>query len=441
MTRTGKKRSNWGLIVVISVFAVLTFIVIAAVVLLLITRPTSFDSSGNSLLTNTGPLTRLNTAQIDPALALAGLGGAPEAEVIVEAIDKERLETALAGLLFSPELADKESAGDFLFLADAYMANNQLKNAKFGFEMAGTIATLSPDIPDTVRAAIFMQAGEGLISLNEPELAKFYFDQAFAIASGSPNLQAAHRRPILQQLQKNYILLNERELARQSLDLSANPPDLDFLPETTALLPQGEAIPLPRSIQEAETNRWIKAQELAALLVERGGHASPAAITALEEALIEEDKQKLPFFEDELASTTQLSEKINITLAKIKWLSIKYRVAKQGYGLSIVPEWEADAEQIRADLTKTYEKLYPLYADYIVALPEVSQIDQATMEKLRREVLAGELGRYPNYPVEQRRKQLLDTSSHLMANQPELKIFIGTNNLAGQDRFMLQKAE
>jgi hypothetical protein len=216
---------------------------------------------------------------------------------------------------------------------------------------------------------------------------------------------------------------------------------LEFVPETTTLLPPGEHIPLPQAIQEAETNRWISAQELAALLVERGGHAPSSAIKALEEALLEEDRQKLPFFDNELASTTQLSKRVDITLAKIRWLSIKYRVAKLGYGMSIVPDWEENAEQIRAELTKTYEKLYPLYADYIVALPEISQIDLATEEKLRREVLAGELGRYPNYPEEQRQKQLLDISSQLIESQPELNIFIGTELLAGQDKYTLQTAE
>ena len=441
MAQTSKRKSPWGLIIVIGVFSVLTFIIIAALVLLLITRSNSADSRGQSLLINTGPLTRLDTEQIDPALALATLGGFPGAEVIIEAIDKDRPETALATLLFAPELSDKESAGDFLLLAEAYLVKGQPENAIFSYDMAGTIATLSPDIPDTTRATLFMQVGEGLIDQNEPDLAKFYIDQAYIVAANSPYLQAAHRRPILQQLQKDYILLEERELARQSLDLSANPPDLDFVPETTTFLPSGKHIPLPQSIQEAETNRWISAQELAALLVERGGHAPPTAISTLAEALLEEDKQKLPFFENELASTTQLSERIDITLAKIKWLSIKYKVAKLGYGMSIVPEWENDAEQIRADLTKTYEKLYPLYADYIIALPEISQIDLATEEKLRREVLAGELGRYPNYPEEQRQKQLLDISNQLIESQPELNIFIGTKILAGHEKYTLQTAE
>jgi hypothetical protein len=233
--------------------------------------------------------------------------------------------------------------------------------------------------------------------------------------------------------------LNERELARKSLDLSANPPDLVLLSHEIIEFPSsGEGLPIPQSIQAAEADRWIRAQELAALLVERGGHAPPSAIQALKEALIEEDSQKLPFHEAELATTAQLSKKIDIIKAKIAWLSVKYRIAKKAYGISLVPEWEAEDEQIRADLTKTYEQLFSLYADLTVALPEASQIDKATEHKLRREILAGEVGRYPNYPEEQRRKQLLDATNQLWTHQPELNIFIGVTTVADQETYSLQ---
>jgi hypothetical protein len=442
MKQAKSQKSYLGLIVVVSTLTILTFILIAAIVIFLFTSQLSgAEPVDASLLANTSPLTMIDVDRVDPALALASLGGVPEAEVIIEAIDKERPETALAALLFQPSLSDKESAGDFLLLAPAYMAIEHRDKAIFSYQMAGLVATLSPDIPDTVQADVFLQASEGLLKLNEPELAKFYLDQAFLVASKSPFLKAAHRRSMLERLQKNYIILGERELARKSLDLSANPPDLVLLTKETTTLPFYEGIPLPESVQEAETNRWIKAQELAARLVERGGNAPSSTVEALKEALIEEDQKKLPLYETELAKTTQLSKKIGITIAKIEWLSIKYRIAKRAYGLSIVPEWEAQAEQIRADLTKTYEMLFALYADFIVALPEASQIDKATEEKLRREILAGELGRYPNYPEEQRRKQLLDVTNQLMTNQPELNIFIGVNTVAAQEMYTLQATE
>ena len=157
----------------------------------------------------------------------------------------------------------------------------------------------------------------------------------------------------------------------------------------------------------------------------------------MREALIEEDRQKLPFYEGELATATRLSRKIDITEAQIEWLTTKYKVARQAYGISLVPEWETQAEQIRADLTKTYERLFALYADLIVALPEISQIDKATEERLRREILAGELGRYPNYPEEQRQKQLLDVTNQLEATQPELHLLIGVDTVDDQEMYTI----
>jgi hypothetical protein len=249
-------------------------------------------------------------------------------------------------------------------------------------------------------------------ALNQPEWAKLYLDQAVVVAAKSPSLQAAHRRRIFERLQKNYIIVNDRVMARESLNLSANPPSLKMATDAAPLLPGGEPVALPEHLQTAEAARWIAAQELAVNMV--SGSAPPEKIEALGQALMAEDLLKRPYYQAEFANTTQLSKKVDFIQAQINWLSIKYRVARQGYGLSLVPEWEEQAEQIRAELTKSYESLYALYADLVVALPEVAQIDRATAERLRTEVLAGELGRYPNYPEEQRRAQLLDAAQTLM---------------------------
>jgi len=440
MKQTRDKKPYLGLMIAIGTLIILMLILVAAVAIFLLTRQLSAtETGGGSLLTNTSPLTMIDVDRVDPALALASLGGVPAIEVVTEAIDTERPDTALAALLYQPALSDRESAGSFLRLGSTYAASDR-KKTLFCYQMAGLLATLSPDIPDTVRADLFLQVSEDLIKLTEPALAKFYLDQAFIVAAKSPFLQAVRRRAIFERLQKSYIVLKERDLARQSLNLSAKPPALVLQTEETAYLPPHIQIPLPQSLQEAETRRWLAAQELAAMLVDRGGHASAATITALQGSLIEENKQKLPFYETELAAETQLSRKIDITFAKIEWLSIKYRVARRAYGLSIVPEWETQAESIRADLTKTYEVLFSLYADFIVALPEARQLDQATAEKLRREILAGELGRYPNYPEEQRRKQLLDITRQLMTSQPALNIFVGVNTIAAQEMYTLQAA-
>ncbi len=435
MKQAKLKSSHLGLIIVVSTLTVLMFILIAAIVILFFTsRLNAAEPVSRSLLARRSPLT---IERVDPALALASLGGVSEADVISQAITKERPETALAALMFQPGLSDKETAGAFLQLAPVYINSGQTTKGLFCYKMAGSVATLSPDMADMGRADLFLQISEGLIAANQSELAKLYLDQAFAVASRSPFLQVVQRRTLLEQLQKNYMVIGERTLARTSLDLSANPPDVTLLAGSGVILSKGEAIFLPEPVQETEAKRWIRAQELAALLVERGGNAPPSSYNALREALLTEDDQKLPFYEAELAGEAQLSRKIDITLAKIAWLSTKYRIAQRAFGLSLVPKWEKQAEQIRADLTKTYETLFALYADLIVALPDASQIDKATLERLRREVLAGELGRYPNYPEEQRQKQLLDASAKLISTQPELNVFMGLRQVDNEEMYTL----
>ncbi|MEW5958677.1 MAG: hypothetical protein AB1801_13175 [Chloroflexota bacterium] len=438
MEQSRQRRANLGLVIVVSTLTVLMLILLAAVIILLATNQLSADNSGRpSLLANTGPLTRVEIDQVDPALALASLGGVPEVDVIGAAVDKARPETALSAILYQPGLTDKETAGSLLLLAGAYARSGDRSKGVFSYKLAGLTAVLSPNMPDNVRADMFMQTGEGLLELAESALAKFYLDQAFMVASHSPFLPAVQRRTIFERLQKNYIILGERSLARTSLNLSANPPPLASPDLEKPMLPPNEEIVLSSLAQEAEAARWRQAQELAAILVERGGHAPQAKVQALREALIAEDRQKLPFYESELATATRLSKKIDVTVAKIEWLSTKYKVARRAYGLSLVPEWEAQVEQIRAELTKTYEMLFALYADLIVALPEVAQIDRATAERLRIEILAGELGRYPNYPEEQRQKQLLDATHQLIETQPEINIFVGVAPIAGQEMFTL----
>ncbi len=442
MQQVKPKNPYLGLIIIVSTLTILMLILVMVVgILFFASQFGSSQSSQSNPFIGKNPLAELDVENIDPALALASLGGVPAADIISEAIAKDRPETALSSLLFDSTLTNKAGAGGFLQLANRYANDGVQDKAVFSYKMAGIIATLAPDIPDTVRADVLLQTGEGLINLEQAALAKFYLDQAFVVASNSPFLQAAHRRSIFERLQKNYMIIDERALARQSLSLSANAPKPTQTIKEQTVLPKSSAVLLPETIQEAEANRWRAAQELAVLMVERGGKAPQDSIDALADALIVEDQQKLTFYKSEFANSTQLSKKIDFTLAQIGWLSIKYRVARRGYGITIVPEWETQAEQIRADLTKTYETLFALYADLIVALPEATQIDKATEEKLRSEILAGELGLYPNYPEEQRRKQLLDATEQLLNTQPEIKIFVSMGTVGNENLYTLSSLE
>ena len=423
---------KWGLTALVIATGLLIFVGVVSLGAFFLLRKQPFEVPEWQ-----DPLTLVNADSIDPALAVAGLGGMSDGDLVAQALNQARSDTAFAGLVFSPIIGDQESAGDLLLLAKRYRSDNRLKQTVTCYRLAGAIATLSPDLPDTVRADTFVLAGEGLSDLGEFGLAQLYFDQAYNIAMASPYLQPATRRTIFQRLHRGYQAIGDRERGRASLEQSAQAfPSVTVL-EAPPVLPVADPPVLSQEVQQAEAARWQAAQTLAMLLIERGGRAPTESVLALGGALVTEDQAKLPYFDSQLAATPQLSAKISIVQARINWLAVKYRVARRGYGISLAPEWEAQAEEIRAELTKSYELLFALYADLIVAMPDAAQIELATEEILRREILAGTLGRYPNYPAEQRINQLLQATAHLVKSRPGKEMRVVVLPYAGVDSFVL----
>lgn len=389
----------------------------------------------------TDPAAAIEVERIDPALAVGALGGVAEVEVVEQAINKARPNTALTILLESPTLTDRQRVGDLLLLAERFVELGDPTRGQLSYQLAATIATLSPSLPDTIRVDTFLQVGKGLLAMGQRDLSAIYLDQALVVAGRSPYLQAAYRRRTLEQLHSIYQSLGRPEEARASMQLLGAVGEGAALPEEPLALPAGIPLAITMDIQAAEARRWAAAQVVARELVERGGRATPESQQALQDALLAEDGLKTPFLQEALAQAPQLSAQIGVLQAQVEWLSVKYRVASKSYGISLVPAWEAQVGQIRSELTKSYETLFALYADLIVALPDASQIDKATEEVLRREVLSGELGLYPNYPEEQRRQQLLAASAQLTATRPNQVIAIGVEVLGDLEIYVLVHQE
>ncbi|MFQ5611167.1 MAG: hypothetical protein ACE5H9_03445 [Anaerolineae bacterium] len=407
-------RSRFGLLAILGAAVTLLLIIVAALGFYVL-GPQNLPPE--ELFTD--PAAAINADEIDPALAVGALGGVADAQVVREAINKDRANTALASLVHSPRLTDRQRAGDLLLLAERFADNGDVTRAQLSYQLAGTIATLSPELSDTIRVDTFLQAGRGLANLGKTTVSLAYLDQAYVLAAYSPFLQAAYRRRVFEQLHSMYQSNGNPDKARASLDMLAQIGQMESLPEEPLVLPEGIALATSSDVQAREAQRWGAAQIVARELVERGGRTTPESLQALQEALLAEDESKAALFQEALTTAPQLSAQIGVMQAQIEWLSIKYRVARKNYGISLVPAWEAQVEQIRSELTKSYETLFALYADLIVALPDASQIDKATEEALRREILSGQLGLYPNYPEEQRRRQLLEASEQLARSRPD----------------------
>jgi hypothetical protein len=383
------------------------------------------------------PLSLFEPEKVLPEVAVNSLAGATNQEVIDQALAAGEWETAYATLVFSPEIGDRERAGTLLLLGARYAADGQQAKAIECYQAASTIATLSPTLPDVVRADIYLRAGGGLAEVGQGGLAGLIYDQAFVAAAYSPYMTKGNRRQVFEQLTEAYRGLGEDEMAARSrekgsalLEGGAVEPEAPPASPEPLLLPLRPGLTSP-DVEQVEAARKQAAQALVDRLSGKPGSPDEAR-AVLAQALQSEDHARQQFYDSQLATVTQLSAKIALAQAKVDWLTTKYRVARRGFGLSLVPSWESYPDKIRSDLAKANEQLFALYADFVIALPDTAQIQRASVEIRRREILAGRLGLYPNYPEAQRIEQLQEATALLISSQPhaELRVDVLKQNEA-----------
>lgn len=393
------------------------------------------------------PITRLEAKDVKPALALLPLAGVPSSEAFSQALEADELESAYAILVFSLDLSERERVGSLLVLARRYAEAENASKAKLCYRQASTIATLSPVLPDFTRSDAYLQIGRGLASLREQGEAVLNYDQAYTIALYSPHLKKAHQKSILDKLAPAYETIGESQRAKQALEQSAalnlegsdstEPADND---RKLLLGRPKEPTLMPQEIAEAETARRAAAYKLSDYLLSTLKKPPDNLTASLAQTLQTEDEIKMSFYNAEPAEPPMLLEKVALAWHKIRWLTIKYQVASGAYGLSLVPEWEAQVAAIRSELSKAYEDLYALHSEQIIALPEADTIDLAWVEVLRQEIEVGRLGLYPNYPEEQLIAKLREVTGKLISadqdkslrvdvfSQDDVNIFILAND-------------
>ena len=154
-----------------------------------------------------------------------------------------------------------------------------------------------------------------------------------------------------------------------------------------------------------------------------------------------EDEAKLSLYEQLLAETSQPERRAEALWALIRWLTIKHQVAMGGFGISLVPEWEEQVNEIQSGLSTRYEDLYFAYEDMVTALPDASHLDQASYVVRREMNLAGRLGQYPNFPTQQMADKLQDAAFKLVAAESQERLFVDVLVKDGQSRFFLSTAD
>ncbi|HSR31478.1 MAG TPA: hypothetical protein VLY63_13015 [Anaerolineae bacterium] len=351
------------------------------------------------------PISAAVPDDVAPDLALYPLAGASVLDTVDAATVNGDLETAYAALVLSLELSDAQRIGRLILLGGQYVEAENPERAALTYQQVYDVAVLSPYLNDPARADALLASGQGWAVLGNETLATEAYDQVYLIAVQSPYLQMANRRDLLAALEPAYRDFGETQRAdavRASIveleqQISPHPPlPVGQLPE----LPQGDEVISSPEVGALEEARRQAAFELLQPLSE--GTDPPAdLVAALAQALQAEDLAKLDLYRRELEGTTQPSRRINVSWHMIDWLMLKYKVASRGFGLSLVPEWEARVPEIQSALSKAYEGLFFDYEDLVTGLPDASLIGPGRYQVRRQVMLDGRLGRYPNYPTGQ----------------------------------------
>jgi len=435
--RSCRGRLLWILLALAGFLLVVALVSVA--VYLILQRPQSSTAGWQD------PVLAIVPDEVAPDLALYPLAGAAELDTVDAALANADLETAYATLVFGLEMSDSQRIGRLILLGGRNVEAEKPDRAGLAFQQVYDMAVLSPFLTDPTRADALLAAGKGWATLGDEDRALEVYDQVYLLAVRSPYLQMANRRDLLVALEVAYEELGERSRAETSrtgiieLDQQTSPhPPL--APGRVPDLPQedvGISSPEVGALEEA------RRQAAFALLqpLTEGGEPPAGAVDGLAQALLAEDAAKLALYQQELDGTTQSSKRIGVNSQLIRWLMLKYKIASRGFGLSLVPEWEAQLAEIQSDLSKAYEELFFDYEDLVTALPEASLIGPGSYQVRRQVILDGRMGRYPNYPAQQLADKLQDAVAGLIASGAMEQLYVDLMAGDGSLHYFLSPAE
>jgi hypothetical protein len=411
----------WGLV---ALAAVLLCIAAGSVVAYLVLRQRPTITAASQKIAWQDPIAAIIPDKIAPDLALYPLAGALELQAIDSAIDNNELHTAYATLVFALDLRDEQRSGRLLQLGSRFAGQEEAQGAdqdmaSLGYQQIYDLAILSPEMNDPLRADALLLAGKGWADLGKKTQATGAYDQVYTIAVESPYLQAAYRRELFSRLAAAYIDQGEEakaDLCRQqmaALDQSSQPQSSTLTSRALGFLESPEPVSSPEIGALEEARRQAAYALLEALSA--GAGPSPELVNSLAQALQAEDQAKLNYYQQERDASTQPSRRVDIDWALIHWLTLKVKVALRGFGLSIAPDWEAQAAAIQSELSKAYEALRFDYEDLVTSLPDASLMEPGNYEVRRSLILAGRLGQYPNYPEQQMADKLQEAARKMIA--------------------------
>jgi hypothetical protein len=382
-------------------------------------------------------LTAVAADRVAPDLAVLTLAGEDDERIVRAARDAGELETAYAGLAHSTLLPDSSRSGLWLLLAND-LATQDPSRALTALGAAMDMAALAPQLGDLARADISLQSADGYASLGANSAAHLALAQAEAIGRYGLSLLPAQRRTILVRVVDALQKIGDADAALSlsgQLAEASRGPAVQVISPPLLLSSLRGSIVLPPEVAAAISQRQEAAANLAARWLAAEAEERAALATALGDALLAEDQARIDAY-DRLGDLAE-ADRLALLHDQITWLSVKHRVARRGYGVSLVPGWEAQEDAIAQSLAAAYTDLINGYGRQLDTL-DAASLDAARVELLRQGLLWSRLGLFPGDVGGELGTQLIEASEQLRLRQGETGLSISTSEEAGVPFFVLR---
>jgi hypothetical protein len=369
------------------------------------------------------------------------LAGDPIDALAYQALHANQLETSRSLLTFTPPTDNAARLGLLLQLARRYVEHDQPVAAAQVYRLARALAIADPTLPALARGQALVQITQGMLIAGESAAALDSAWQARRAVEQAPDLLPVQRgqlfealRPLVEQLDAPTLTLELAELIRNPY---LTPPGRSF---TATLAIAGIAPPIEPQVTTATATRQQRARELATRINFTGGMDIEPERVALAQALYEEDQARSEFLRQSLFSDLPLEQKLWLRQDQRQWLLVKLQIARKGYGLTVLPEWEADQELILRELSITTAELKDLLNDLSQREADADQQTLLRRAALYWLALQVELGFYPNGAIAELDRSLRAVDAELEQTGRGMALRIGYDENGAPPGFRLLPA-
>lgn len=377
------------------------------------------------------PQDQVETNKIDPGIAIAILAGISDAASVDDSLAAGDFEGAFAQIAYGSEFSDANRVGTLLLLGNRYAAAKQTVKAAWMYQYAVFLATVSPQPSDLNRIQTLLEAAQGLKALNMETNARAALDQAYLIAEYSYALPRDTRAQAAEQIARMYQKFGALKQAQQARQLA----------QDTITLADESAVNAARRPFRIQPTDMSANPDIVALLKERTAAARELVdalnlnppqteadlpeelVRALGDALFEEDAVRMDYYASQFDASADASAQLGVLREKLTWLALKYRIAKKGFGISLVTDWEDQAAEIAQELNDTYADYFAITQQQAAGLAKADESNRSNEDLIRNAIVAGRWGAYPQYDEADLRAQLDEVSQALRDEQvPSLRL-------------------